>query len=43
LNPVYANRERVNQVEALGVLGQHRREHAFDNVSKRWRVWGQLP
>jgi hypothetical protein len=26
LNPVHADRERVNQVEALGVLGQDRRE-----------------
>jgi len=33
LNPVHADRERVNQVEALGMLGQHRREHAGDNVS----------
>lgn len=28
LNPVHADRERVNQVEALGVLGQDRSEHA---------------
>jgi hypothetical protein len=28
LNPVHADRERINQVEALGVLGQDRREHA---------------
>jgi hypothetical protein len=34
LNPVHAYRERINQVEALGVLGQDRREHARDNVSK---------
>ena len=33
LNPVNADRKRVDQVEALGVLGQHRREHAWDNVS----------
>ena len=33
LNPVRSNRERINQVEALGVLGQDRREHAGDNVS----------
>jgi hypothetical protein len=26
LNPVLANRERINEVEALGVLGQDRRE-----------------
>jgi len=26
LNPVHAHRECVNQVEALGVLGQDRRE-----------------
>jgi hypothetical protein len=34
LDSVYAYRECVNQVEALGVLGQDRREHARDNVSK---------
>jgi hypothetical protein len=28
LNSVHTNRERINQVEALGVLGQYRREHA---------------
>ena len=28
LNPVHADRERVNQVKALGVLGQDRREDA---------------
>ena len=28
LNPVHSDRERVNQVEALGVLGQDRRERA---------------
>jgi hypothetical protein len=33
LDSVHAYRERVNQVEALGVLGQDRREHAGDNVS----------
>ena len=33
LNSVHAYRERINQVEALGVLGQDRREHAGDNVS----------
>jgi hypothetical protein len=27
LNPVHSNRERVNQIEALGMLGQHRREN----------------
>jgi hypothetical protein len=27
LNPVHADRERINQVEALGVLGQDRSEH----------------
>ena len=27
LNPVHADRERVNQVEAPGVRGQDRREH----------------
>jgi hypothetical protein len=34
LNPVNADRERADQVEALGVFGQHRRERARDNVSK---------
>jgi hypothetical protein len=34
LNPVHADRERVNQVETLGVLGQDRREDTGDNVSK---------
>jgi hypothetical protein len=34
LNPVHADRERVNQIEALGVLGQDRREHPRNNVSK---------
>src|SRR4029077_19948429 len=38
LNPVHAYRERVNQIEALGVLGQDRREHVWDNVSKFPRV-----
>jgi hypothetical protein len=28
LNSVHANRERTNEIEALGVLGKHRREHA---------------
>ena len=27
LNSVHANRERINEIEALGVLGKHRREH----------------
>ena len=30
LNPVHADRERINQVEALGVLGQDRREIAAE-------------
>lgn len=34
LNPVHADRERINQLEALGVFGQDRREIARDNVSK---------
>ena len=34
LNPVRADRECINQIEALGVLGQDRSEHAGDNVSK---------
>ena len=33
LNPVHSNRERINQVETLGVLCQHRSEHAWNNVS----------
>ncbi|MBZ5505132.1 MAG: hypothetical protein LAO78_06575 [Acidobacteriia bacterium] len=28
LNPVHSDRERVDQSETLGVLGQDRREHA---------------
>jgi hypothetical protein len=31
---VHAYRKRIDQVEALGVLGQDRREHAGDNVPK---------
>ncbi len=34
LNPVYADGKRVDQVEALGVFGQHRREHAMNNMAK---------
>ena len=34
LNAVHANRERINDIEALGVLGQDRREIAWDIVSK---------
>jgi hypothetical protein len=34
LNPVNADRKRVDQVEALGMLGQDRREHAWDNASE---------
>ncbi len=34
LNPVNTDRERVDQVEALGVFGQDGREHAWDKVSK---------
>jgi len=41
LDAIYANRERVDlsiRVEALGVFGQNRLEHAWDNVSKfQWR------
>jgi len=33
LNPVHADRECINQVEALGVLGQDRSEHACNNVT----------
>jgi hypothetical protein len=28
LNPVHSNRKRINKIEALGVLGQDRRESA---------------
>ena len=34
LDAVYTNGERIDEVEALGVLGQDRREHARDNVAK---------
>src|SRR5260370_22155584 len=34
LDAVHTYRERVDQVEALAVLGQDRREHAGDNVSE---------
>jgi hypothetical protein len=34
LNLVNANRKSVDQVEAFGVLGQHRCERTWDNVSK---------
>jgi hypothetical protein len=33
LDSVHAYRERINQVEALGVLGQDGSEHTWDNVS----------
>jgi hypothetical protein len=33
LDAVHANSKRVNQVEVLTVLRQHRRKHAVDNVS----------
>ena len=34
LNAVHSDRQCIDQVKALGVLGQHRGEHAWDNVSK---------
>ena len=34
LNPVNTHCQRVNQVEALRMLGQNRRKHARDNVSE---------
>jgi len=34
LNPVNTHRQGVDQIEALGVLGQDRREHALDKVAK---------
>jgi hypothetical protein len=43
LDSVHAYRERINQVEALGVLGQDRREHAGDNVSKSLGVCVSIP
>jgi len=36
LDPVYADGWRIDQVEALGMFGQDRREHAGDNVSEFW-------
>ena len=35
LDAIYANRERVNQVEAHGVLCQNGLEYAWYNVSKQ--------
>lgn len=32
LNSVHADRERINEIEALGVLGKYRREIARDNI-----------
>jgi hypothetical protein len=33
LDAVHTNRQGVDQIKALAVLGQHRSEHAWDNVS----------
>lgn len=34
LDPVHSNRKCIDQVETLAVLGQDRRERAWDNVGK---------
>ena len=39
LNAIYANRERVDQVEALGVFGENGLKRARDNVSKSTNEW----
>jgi hypothetical protein len=38
LDPVDSNRDRINQVETLGVFGKHRRERTWDNVSKSTKL-----
>jgi len=38
LDAVYSNRERIDEVEGLGMLGQDRSEHAGDNVTKSSEV-----
>jgi len=35
LNPVHADRERVNQIEALGMLGQNRAEDIRASLVRR--------
>jgi hypothetical protein len=35
LHAVHSNRQDVHKAQMLGVLGDHRREHASDNVAKR--------
>jgi len=34
LDAVHTYRERIKQVEAFRVLGQHGRKHAWDNIAK---------
>jgi len=36
LDAVHSDRKRIDQVEAVGVLGQNGREHAWHNVAKFW-------
>lgn len=43
LPAVPVNRERINEIEALGVLGQYRSEHAWNNVSLFWMPWVDFP
>jgi len=38
LDAIHSDREQVDQVEAFGVLGQQRSEHACDNVSEFWTL-----
>ncbi len=34
LNPIYSDREHIDEAEVFGVLRQHRSERSGDNVSK---------
>ena len=34
LDSVHAHRERINQIEVLGVLGQYKCERVCDNISE---------
>lgn len=40
LNPIHSDRERINEIEALCVFGEHRREHAtsshYDGMMSSW-------
>src|SRR6266436_765743 len=41
LHAVHSNREDVHEAQMFGVLGEHGREHVWDNVSKQsWRRCG---